>query len=71
MTIRTIRNIPHDLLPIIHDIHDQLELLQNVKTASDHMKLLEAARGNIFLAEEYLFSLEKEAKENGIEKIPT
>lgn len=68
MTIRTIKNIPHDLLPIIRDINDQLSLLRNIKNAVDHVKLLDAAEGNIFLVEKYLLALDTEAQEHGIEK---
>jgi hypothetical protein len=62
--MRTIRNIPHDLLPIVRDITDQLKLLRTVKSASDHIKLLDATQNNAFLIEEYLISLDKEAQEN-------
>ena len=68
MKVRTIRNIPHDLLPIIRDITDQLVLLRNVKNANDYIKLLDAAKNNSFLIEKYLLDLDKEAQENGINK---
>jgi len=69
MTIRTIKNIPHDLLPIIRDIAEQLVLLRNVNNVSDHIKLLDATQNNTFLVEAYLLALDKEAQEKGIEKI--
>lgn len=68
MTTRTIKNVSHDLLPIIHDVNDQLTLLRNVRKAIDHTKLLEAAIDSIFLVEKYLLSLDTEADEQGIEK---
>lgn len=68
MTIRTIKNVPHDLLPVIRDVNDQLTLLCNVKSAVDHVKLLDAAKGNIFLVEKYLLALDADAQEHGIEK---
>lgn len=68
MTTRTIKNVPHDLLPIVRDLNDSLELLRNVRNASDHAKLLDAAKGNIFLVEKYLLTLDAEAQEQGIEK---
>lgn len=68
MTVRTIKNVPHDLLPIVRDLHDQLWLLRTVKNAIDHTKLLDAAKGNIFLMEKYLLALDTEAAEHGIEK---
>lgn len=68
MTIKTIKNVPHDLLPIIRDINDQLVLLRNVKNAIDHMKLLDAAKSNIFLVEKYLLSLDSEGMNYGSEE---
>lgn len=68
MTIRTIKNIPHDLLPMIRDISDQLALLRTVKNASDHTQLLDATQSNAFLIEKYLLALEKEAEAHGIVK---
>ena len=68
MTTRTIKNVSHDLLPIIRDINDQLILLRDVRSAIDHIKLLDAAEGNIFLVEKYLLNLDMEAQEHGIEK---
>lgn len=68
MTARTIRNVPHDLLPIIRDINDQLSLLRKVKSAIDHSRLLDAATGNVFLVEKYLLALDTEAQEQGIER---
>jgi hypothetical protein len=62
MKIKTIKNIPHDLLPIIRDISDQLILLRTVKSASDHIKLLNVAKDNVFLIEKYLLELDKEAQ---------
>lgn len=66
--MKTIRNIPHVLLPVVRDVSDQLLLMRNVKSASDHIKLLKAAKDNIFLLEQYLLTLDEEAKQNGIEK---
>lgn len=68
MTARTIKNVSHDLLPIIRDMNDQLTLLRNVRNAIDHTKLLEAATGSIFLVEKYLLALDAEADERGIAK---
>ena len=68
MTTKSTKNVPHDLLPIIRDINDQLTLLRKVKTAIDHAKLLEAAQGNVFLVEKYLLALDVEALEQKIEK---
>lgn len=68
MTIRTIRNVSHDLLPIVCDINDQLILLRSIKSVIDHVKLLNAAKDNIFLIEKYLLALDIEAQEHGIEK---
>ncbi|KTD32186.1 hypothetical protein Lnau_3097 [Legionella nautarum] len=68
MTIRTIKNVPHDLLPIIRDISDQITLLRSVKSAIDHKNLLDAAENNAFLIEKYLLTLDKEAQQNNIEK---
>lgn len=68
MTTKTIKNIPHDLLPMIRDITDQLDLLRNVKNASDHTQLLDATQSNAFLIEKYLLALEKEAEEQNITK---
>ncbi len=63
MTTKNIKNVPHDLLPIIRDISDQITLLRNVKSANDYKKLLDAAKNNVFLVEQYLLNLEKEAQE--------
>lgn len=68
MTMKTIKNIPHDLLPMIQDIAEQLMLLCTVKNAIDHSKLLEATQNNIFLVEQYLLALDKEADQHGIQK---
>ena len=38
------------------------------KSAVDHVKLLDAAKGNIFLVEKYLLALDIEAQEHSIEK---
>jgi hypothetical protein len=68
MTMKTIKNVTHDLLPIVSDISEQLLLLNNVKNASDHIKLLHTAKNNVLLIEKYLLALDKEAQENGIKK---
>lgn len=67
-TTRTIKNVSHDLLPIIGDINEHLGLLRNVRSANDHTKLLEVAQGSILLVEKYLQALDAEAQEHGIEK---
>ena len=69
MTTKTIRNVPHYLMPVINDIHDQLELLKNIQNLNEQEQLIQAAQDNVFLIREYLLALDKEAKEKGIEKI--
>lgn len=61
MTTRTIKNVPHDLLPIIWDMNDLLVLMRKVRSAADHTKLLDAAKDCIFLVEKYLLDLDIEA----------
>ena len=68
MTVRTIKNVSHDFLPIVGDINEQLMLLSKVRTAVDHTKLLDAAKNNIFLMGKYLQALDAEAQEWGIDK---
>lgn len=68
MTIKTIKNVTHDLLPVINDLHDQIDLLINADNENDRKQLIDAAKNTTFLIKEYLLSLERSAKENHIEK---
>lgn len=68
MTVKTIKNVTHDLLPIINDLHDQIDLLENTNNDDDRRQLMDAAKNTTFLVKKYLISLEKDYKEIGIEK---
>lgn len=68
MKIKTIKNVTHDLLPVINDLHDQIDLLINADNENDRKQLIDVAKNTTFLIKEYLLSLERIAKENHIEK---
>lgn len=66
--MKTIKNVPHDLQPMIENMQEKLTLLQSVQSISDHLKLVASLQDNAFLIEKYLAALEKEANDHGIEK---
>lgn len=66
--MKTIRNVHHDLQPIIKNMQEKLILLHSVPSISDLVKLADSLQDSTFLVEKYLDALEKEAKEHGIEK---
>lgn len=68
MNVKTIKNVTHDLLPIINDLYDQIDLLENAVNESDKKQLIDTAKNSTFLIKEYLISLENAVKENSIKK---
>lgn len=67
--IRTIKNVPHDLLGVVKDLKNLVVISRlRIQSASDLIKHMKEAEKCVFLIERYLNLLDQEATKYGIEK---